>query len=87
MSVTRRPRFGRNRTKQSDGTKPKYVFDMHKMNLAHGRNPMNQPIMKADIEARYPSIGSNGNQGTAQIPSVIMYDDVEHKENHSVKDP
>ena len=57
------------------------------MKLAHRRNPLNQPIMKADIEARYPPIGSNGNQGTARIPSVIMYVDVEHKGNHSVKDP
>ena len=57
------------------------------MKLAHDRNPLNQLIMKADKEARYPLIGSNGNQGTARIPSVIMYVDVEHKENHSVKDP
>ena len=67
--------------------KPKYVSDVHKMKLAHGRNPLNQPIMKVDTEARYPLTGSNGNQGTAQIPSVIMYANVEHKENHSVKDP
>jgi len=67
--------------------KPKYVSDMHKMKLAHGRNPLNQPIMKADTEARYPPIGSNGNQGTARIPSVIMCADVEHRGNHSVKDP
>ena len=67
--------------------KPKYVSHMHKMKLAHRRSHLNQPIMKADIEARNPPIGSNGNQGTARIPSVIMYADVEHKENHSVKDP
>ena len=67
--------------------KPKYVSDMHKMKLAHGRNPLNQPIMKADTEVRYPTIGSNGNQGTARIPSVIMYADIEHRGNHSVKDP
>ena len=67
--------------------KPKYVSDVHKMKLAHGRNPLNQPIMKADTEARNPPIGSNGNQGTARIPSVIMYVDVEHWGNHSVKDP
>ena len=67
--------------------KPKYVSDVHKMKLAHGRNPLNQPIMKADTEARDPPIGSNGNQGTARIPSVIMYADVEHRGNHSVKDP
>ena len=59
---------------------------MHKMKLAHGRNPMNQPIMKADKEARYPLIGSNGNQGTTRIPSVILYADVKHRGNHSVKD-
>ena len=68
--------------KQSEETKPKYVSDMHKMKLAKGRNPLNQPIMKYDTEARYPPIGSNGNQGTARIPSVIMYADVEQKENH-----
>ena len=45
--------------------KPKYVSDVHKMKLAHGRNPLNQPIMKADTEARNPPIGSNGNQGIA----------------------
>ena len=73
--------------KQSDGTKPKYVSNMHKMKLAHRRNPLNQPIMKADTEAINPPIRSNGNQGIAQIPSVIMYADVEHKGNHSVKDP
>ena len=73
--------------KQSDGTKPKYVSDMHKMKLAHGRNPLNQPIMKADTKVRYPPIRSNGNQGISRIPSVIMYADVEHKENHLVKDP
>ena len=67
--------------------KPKYVSDVHKMKLAHGRNPLDQPIMKADTEARNPPIGSNGNQGTAQIPSVIMCADVEHRGNHSVKDP
>ena len=67
--------------------KLKYVFDVHKMKLAHGRNPLNQPIMKADTEAIYRSIGSNGNPGTARIPSVIIYPDIEHKENHSVKDP
>jgi len=33
--------------------------------LAHNGNPLNQPIMKADREARYPPIGSNGKQGTA----------------------
>ena len=59
---------------------------MHKMKLAHGRNPLNQPIMKADTEARYPSIVSNGNQGTARIPSVVMYADIEHNGNNSVKD-
>ena len=73
--------------KQSDGTKSKYVSDMHKMKLAYGRNSMNQPIMKDDTKARYPPIGSNGNQGIARILSVIMYADVEHKENHSVKEP
>ena len=73
--------------KRSDGTKEKYVSNMPNMKLAHGRNPLNQPIMKADTEVRYPSIGSNGNQGTARIPSVIMYADVEHRKNHSVKDP
>ena len=67
--------------------KPKYVFDVHKMKLAHGRNPLNQPIMKVVTEARNPPIGSNGNQGTARIPSVIMCADVEHRGNHSVKDP
>ena len=67
--------------------KPKYVSDVHKMKLAHGRNPLNQPIMKADTEARNPPIGSNGNPGTARIPSVIMCVDVEHRGNHSVKDP
>ena len=60
---------------------------MHKMKLAHGRNPLNQPIMKADTEVRNPPIGSNGNQGTARIPSVIMYADIEHRGKHSVKDP
>ena len=67
--------------------KLKYVSDVHKMKLAHGRNPLNQPIMKADTEVRNPPIGSNGNQGTARIPSVIMCADVEHRGNHSVKDP
>ena len=67
--------------------KPKYVSDMYKMKLAHGRNPLNQPIMKANTEARNPLIGSNGNQGIARIPSVIMYADIKHKGNHSVKDP
>ena len=67
--------------------KPKYVSDVHKMKLAYGRNPLNQPIMKADIEARNPPIGSNGNPGTARIPSVIMCADIEHRGNHSVKDP
>jgi len=43
----------------------KYVSSVHKMWLAHDRNPLNQPIMEADTEARYPAIGSNGNQGTA----------------------
>ena len=43
--------------------------------------------MKADTAARNPPIGSNGNQGTTPIPSVIMYADVEHRGNHSVKDP
>jgi len=33
--------------------------------LAHNRNPLNQPIMKVDIDERNPPIGSNGNQGTA----------------------
>ena len=60
---------------------------MHKMKLAHGRNPLNQPIMKADTKARNPPMGSNGNQGTTRIPSVIMYAEVEHRGNHSVKDP
>ena len=46
-------------------TKSKYVSDVHKMWLAHDKNPLNQPIMKADTEARHPPIGSNGNQGTA----------------------
>ena len=45
---------------------------MHKMKLVHDRNPLNQPIMKDDKEVRYPPIRSNGNQGTAQIPGVIM---------------
>lgn len=36
--------------------------------LAHDRNPLNQPIMKDDIEAMNPLIGSNENQGIAQIP-------------------
>ena len=67
--------------------KPKYVFDMHKMKLVHGRNPLSQPIMKADTEVRNLIIGSNGNQGTARIPSVIMCADVEHRGNRSVKDP
>ena len=49
-------------------TQPKYVLGIHKMWLAHGRNPLNQPIVKADTEARYPPIGSNGTQGTAPIP-------------------
>ena len=35
--------------------------------LVHDRNPMNQPIMKADTEVRIPPIGSNGNQGIARI--------------------
>ena len=60
---------------------------MHKIKLAHIRNLLNQLIMKVEKEARFPPIGSNGNQGTAQIPSVIMYADIKHKENHSVKDP
>ena len=60
---------------------------MHKMKLAHRRNPLNQPIMKADTKARIPPIGSNGNQGTARIPSVIMYADVKHRGKNSVKDP
>ena len=67
--------------------KLKYISDMHKMKLVHDRNPLNQPIMKADIEARNSPIGSNGNQSIAQIPSVIMCADVEHRGNHSVKDP
>ena len=58
--------------KESDGkdvvTQPKYVSGGHKMWLAHDRNPLNQPIMKADTEARYPPIGSNGSQGTTRIP-------------------
>jgi len=29
---------------------------------------LNQPIIKADIEARNPPTGSNGNQSIAQIP-------------------
>ena len=45
----------------------KYVSDMHKMNLAHTRNPLNQPIMEADKEARYPPIGSNGNQDRKSV--------------------
>ena len=47
---------------------PKYISSVHKMWLVHDRNPLNQPIMKANIEAMYPPIRSNGNQGTAQIP-------------------
>jgi len=43
---------------------PKYIFGIHKMWLVHGRNPLNQPIMKVDTEARNPPIRSNGNQGT-----------------------
>jgi len=46
-------------------TQPKYVFGVHKMWLVHDRNPLNQPIIEADTEVRYPPIGSNGNQGTA----------------------
>ena len=46
-------------------TQPKHIFGVHKMWLAHDRNPLNQPIMRADTEVRYPPIGSNGNQGTA----------------------
>jgi len=49
-------------------TQLKYFSSVHKMWLVHDKNPLNQPIMKADIEARYPLIGSNGNQCTAQIP-------------------
>ena len=45
---------------------------MHKMKLADDRNLLNQPIMKDDKEARYPLIGSNGNQVTIRIPGVIM---------------
>ena len=57
------------------------------MYLAHDRNPLNQPIMKDDNEARNPPIGSNGNQGTAKILGVIMKYEVKHKGNHSMKDP
>ena len=49
-------------------TRPKHVSDVHKMWLAHDKNPLNQQIMKANTEVRYPPIGSNGNQGTTRIP-------------------
>ena len=50
--------------KKDVGTRPKHISSVHKMWLVHDRNPLNEPILKADTEARYPPIGSNGNQGT-----------------------
>jgi len=51
-----------------DVTQLKHISGVHKMWLVHDRNPLNQPIMKADTEAKNPVIGSNGNQGTTPIP-------------------
>ena len=65
MSVTRRPIMWKELDERDVVTQPKYVSGVHKMWLAHDINPLNQPIMEADTEARYPLIGSNGNQGTA----------------------
>jgi len=64
VSVTRRKELD----EKDVATQPKHVSGINKMYLAHDRNPLNQPIMKVDIEARNPPIGSNGNQSTAQIP-------------------
>ena len=65
MSVTRRPIMWKESDEKDVVTRSKYISSVQKMWLAHDINPLNQPMMKADTEARYPPIGSNGNQGTA----------------------
>lgn len=54
--------------KRDEVTISKHVSGVHKMWLAHIRNPLNQPIRRADTEVRNPLIRSNGNQGTSQSP-------------------
>jgi len=65
--VTHRPIMWKESDEKDVVTQSKHISDIHKMWLAHDRNPLDKPVMRANTLARYPPIGSNGNQGTTQI--------------------